>query len=114
MGRIMPYVVYDSEQKVTKVSARPIPGATVLPHDHADILKFLDSRKISPGLITEAVNELRRTDNEMSRAVEDIITALLKKNILKMTDLPKAVQDRIAHRVRMRIQIQETYDRASN
>ncbi len=110
----MPYVVYDAGHKVTKVSARPIPGASVLPHDHADIIKFLETKQVSPGLITEAVSELRRTDNEMSRAVEDIITALLKKNILKMTDLPKAVQDRIAHRVRMRIQIQETYDRASS
>ncbi|MBI3419862.1 MAG: hypothetical protein HY053_07010, partial [Proteobacteria bacterium] len=96
-----------------KVSARSIPGAAVLPHDHPDILKFLEARNISPSLVTEAIGELRRTDNEMSRAVEDIITALLKKNILKMNDLPKAVQDRIAHRVRMRIQIQDTYDRAS-
>ncbi|HVY13499.1 MAG TPA: hypothetical protein VHB73_08060 [Alphaproteobacteria bacterium] len=110
----MPYVVYNENKQVTKVSARSLPGAVVLPHDHADILKFLEAKKISPVLITDAIGELRRTDNEMSRAVEDIITALLKKNILKMTDLPKAVQDRIAHRVKMRIQIQDTYDRASD
>jgi DNA-directed RNA polymerase beta' subunit len=109
----MPYVVYDENKTVLKVSARAIPGAAVLPHDHVDVIKFLESRNMSPTLITEAVNELRRTDTEMSRAVEDIITALLKKNILKMNDLPKAVQDRIAHRVKMRIQIQDTYDRAS-
>jgi hypothetical protein len=109
----MPYVLYDENRKIAKVSARPIPGAAVLPHDHPEVLAFLDSKGLSPTLITEAITELRRTDNEMSRAVEDIITALLKKNILKMTDLPKAVQDRIAHRVKMRIQIQDTYDRAS-
>jgi len=109
----MPFVVRDESGKVTRVSVRAIPGAEVLPHDHADIVKFLEERGQSANLITEAVSELRRTDNEMSRAVEDVITALLKKNILKMNDLPKAVQERIAHRVKMRIQIQDTYDRAS-
>ncbi len=110
----MPYVVYDESNKVVKISARSIPGAAVLPHDHPDVVHFLEAKSISPSLVTEALGELRRTDNEMSRAVEDIITALLKKNILKLNDLPKAVQDRIAHRVKMRIQIQDTYDRASN
>jgi hypothetical protein len=109
----MPYVVRDQDGKVSKISARSIPGADILPHDHADVLAFLQKKGIEAGVVAESLSELRRTDNEMSRAVEDVITALLKKNILKMTDLPKAVQDRIAYRVRMRMQIQETYDRAS-
>lgn len=109
----MPYVVRDASGKVTKVSARSLPGADILPHDHADVLAFMAERGIATSQIAEALGELRRTDNEMSRAVEDVITALLKKNILKMSDLPKAVQDRIAFRVRMRLQIQEAYDRAS-
>lgn len=109
----MPYVIRDESGKVTKISVRAIPGAEILPHDHKDILGFMGDRGVPTDLISEALGELRRTDNEMSRAVEDVITALLKKNILKMTDLPKAVQDRIAFRVRMRMQIQEAYDRAS-
>ncbi len=109
----MPYVVRDPDGKVSKVSVRPIPGADMLPHDHADVLSFMQQKGVETKLIAEAISELRRTDNEMSRAVEDVITALLKKNLLKLTDLPKAVQDRIAFRVRMRMQIQETYDRAS-
>ncbi len=109
----MPYIIRDGSGQITKISVRTVPGAEMVPHDHPEILKFLEERNISRGLITEAISELRRTDNEMSRAVEDVITALLKKNILKMGDLPKAVQDRIAHRVKMRIQIQDTYDRAS-
>jgi hypothetical protein len=109
----MPYVTKDESGKIIRVSVRAIPGAEVVPHDNPDIIKFLEDRKLSPGLISEALGELRRTDNEMSRAVEDVITALLKKNILKMNDLPRAVQERIAHRVKMRIQIQDTYDRAS-
>lgn len=109
----MPYVVRDPEGKVSKISVRPIPGADMLPHDHADVLSFMQQKGVETKVIAEAISELRRTDTEMSRAVEDVITALLKKNLLKLNDLPKAVQDRIAFRVRMRMQIQETYDRAS-
>lgn len=109
----MPYVVRDADGKVSKVSVRPIPGADMLPHDHADVLGFMQQKGVETKVIAEAISELRRTDTEMSRAVEDVITALLKKNLLKLTDLPRAVQDRIAFRVKMRMQIQETYDRAS-
>ncbi|NDE91287.1 MAG: hypothetical protein EB059_09180 [Alphaproteobacteria bacterium] len=109
----MPYVIRDPEGKISKISVRPIPGADMLPHDHADVLGFMQQRGVETKVIAEAISELRRTDTEMSRAVEDVITALLKKNILKMGDLPKAVQDRIAFRVKMRMQIQESYDRAS-
>ena len=56
---------------------------------------------------------MRRTDNEMARAVEDIIMVLLKKNVLKMSDMPKAVQDRMALRVKLRMLIQDVYDQAS-
>ena len=109
----MPYIMRDESGKVSKISTRPIPGAELVSHDHADVLTFMKDKGVSTGQVAEALGELRRTDNEMSRAVEDVITALLKKNILKLTDLPKAVQDRIAFRVRMRLQIQEVYDRAS-
>ena len=109
----MPFVVRGQDGKIQRVTARSLPGAEMLPPDHPDIISFLDQRGVAPDVIKQAFSELRRTDNEMSRAVEDVITALLKKNILKMTDLPKAVQDRIAYRVRMRLQIQEAYDRAS-
>lgn len=111
---LMPYIVRDESGKISKVSVRPVPGAEMLPHDHKEVITFMEDRGVPTALIAEALGELRRTDNEMSRAVEDVITALLKKNILKMSDLPKAVQDRISYRVKMRVQIQESYDRASS
>lgn len=109
----MPYILRDENGKVSKVSVRIIPGAEMLPHDHKEVIGFMEEKGVNAGIIAESLGELRRTDGEMSRAVEDVITALLKKNILKITDLPKPVQDRIAFRVKMRMQIQEAYDRAS-
>jgi hypothetical protein len=109
----MPYIFRDEHGKVTKASARAIHGAELVPHNHPEVVEFLKSRGQDPKHIEEALTELRRTDVEMSRAIEDVIMALLKKNILKLTDMPKAVQDRMALRVKLRLQIQEVYDQAS-
>jgi hypothetical protein len=85
----------------------------MLPHSHPDVVGFLSSRGQDPKKVSEALEELRRTDNEMARAIEDVIMVLLKKNVLKMSELPKAVQDRMALRVRLRMTIDETYEQAS-
>lgn len=109
----MPYVLRDENRNITKVSSIAIPGGEGMAADNPELLKFLSDRGIDPSMVEHAIRELRRTDNEMSRAIEDVITALLKKNLLKMTDLPKAVQDRIALRISLRMQIQQVFDRAS-
>lgn len=111
----MPYVFRDATtHAISKASIRLVPGAEFLPHNHPELIEFMGNRGVDVTLVNTALDELRRTDMDMSRAVEDVITALLKKNILKMSDLPKAVQDRIALRVKMRVQIAEAYDRASS
>ncbi|MBI1272680.1 MAG: hypothetical protein GC131_01155 [Alphaproteobacteria bacterium] len=110
----MPYIIRDKDGNITKASVRMIPNADFLPHTDAKLKAFVESRGVKLADIEGSLEELRRTDLDMSRAVEDVITALLKKNILKMTDLPKAVQDRIALRVKMRALIAEAYDRASD
>ncbi len=109
----MPYLFRNEAGQIYRISVKPVPGAEVLPHDHPEVRAFLVARGQNPEQIDNALNELRRTDNEMARAVEDVITVLLRKNILKLSELPKAVQERMALRVRMRVLIQETYDRAS-
>lgn len=109
----MPYVIRDENGAIAKASTRAIPGAELLPHGDPALLNFIQARGVDPAVIEVALNELRRTDSDMARVVEDLITALLRKNVLKMTDFPKAVQDRVALRVRLRSQIAEAYDRAT-
>jgi hypothetical protein len=109
----MPYIVRDPTGKVNRASARAIHGAELVPHNHPDVVEFLKTHGQNPQQVEETLAELRRTDNEMARAVEDIIVVLLKKNILKLTDMPKAVQDRMALRVKLRMTIQDIYDQAS-
>ena len=109
----MPFVIRDSAGQIVKATLRPIPNTENLPYNHPDLQAFLEKRGQNPQVVEDALAELRRTDADMSRAIEDVIMALLKKNILKMTDLPKPVQDRMALRVRLRAQIQDAYDQAS-
>lgn len=109
----MPYLVRDREGKVTRISLQPVLGAVGVPFDNPDLRAFLEKNGQDPKKVDEHLAELRRTDNEMARAVEDLLMALLKKNLIKMTDLPKAVQDRMAFRVKLRMMIQESFDQAS-
>ncbi|MDE1900074.1 MAG: hypothetical protein KGI37_00325 [Alphaproteobacteria bacterium] len=109
----MPYVMRDESGKINKASARTLVGGDLLPHNHPEVVEFLKKRGQDPLQVEIALGELRRTDNEMARAVEDIIMVLLKKNLFKMSDLPKPVQDRMAFRVKQRVIIQDIYDQAS-
>jgi len=109
----MPYILRDESGKINKASARPLLGGELVPHNNPEVIVFLKQRGQDPEQIEFALNELRRTDNEMARAIEDIIIVLLKKNLFKMTDLPKPVQDRMNFRVKQRVLIQDIYDQAS-
>ena len=109
----MPYIVRDANGKILKASARTLPSGELVPHSHPEVVDFLKHHGQDPKQVEDALSELRRTDNEMARAVEDVIMVLLKKNVLKMTDMPKAVQDRMALRVKLRVLIQDIYDQAS-
>lgn len=109
----MPYMMRDLTGKVSKVTTQPIHGAEMVSYDNPEVQNFLRANGQDPQTIDQALIELRKTDADMMRAVEDVIMALLKKSILKMTDLPKPVQDRMALRVKLRVQIQEAFDRAT-
>lgn len=110
----MPYIVKDSSGKITRATVQALHGAEMVPYDHPDLIAFLERNGQSIQKIEETLAELRRTDGEMARAVEDVVMALLKKNVLKMSDLPKPVQDRMAMRVKLRMSIQEAFDQASD
>jgi hypothetical protein len=109
----MPYLLRDESGKIYRISARSLHGGELVPHSHPDVVAFLSTRGQDPKQVEMALGELRRTDGEMARAIEDLVMVLLKKNIFKMSELPKAVQDRMALRVKMRVLIQDVYDLAS-
>ncbi|MGE4352194.1 MAG: hypothetical protein AB7E52_08410 [Bdellovibrionales bacterium] len=110
----MPYIIRDIQGKITRATVQAVHGAELVAYDHPDLIRFLENNGQDPMQIERTLSELRRTDSEMARAVEDVVMALLKKNVLKMTDLPKPVQERMAYRVKLRLSIQEAFDLASD
>ena len=110
---LMPYIQRDNSGEIIKVSARMFPGGEPSPHNNHEVVAFLSNRGQDPKDIEVALAKLAQTDGEMARAVEDLILILLKKNMVKMTELPKEVQDRISFRVKQRVLIQDIYDQAS-
>ena len=109
----MPYVLRDAEGKIIRANVRYIAAAESLPYDHPDLVSFLKDNGQDPQKVEQALAELRATDMDMSRTVEDLMMALVKKNVLRMTDFPQQVQDRMSKRTMLRVLLQEIYDQAS-
>ncbi len=109
----MPYVIHDQDGNITRASAQSIVGSDYISFEDPDLIAFLQSNEQDPSKIGDALAELQRTDIDMSRIIEDVVRALLKKNILRMNDLPKAVQDKLAYRINLRVKIDETLSKAT-
>jgi hypothetical protein len=109
----MPFVLRNESGKIYRASVRSLVGGEVLPHSHPEVVEFLIEHHQDPKQVEDALAELRNTDNEMARAIEDLIMVLLKKNLIKMSDLPRPVQDRMALRTKLRVRVEEAYEKAS-
>lgn len=48
---------------------------------------------------------LQRSDLEMIRVLEDLISVLIAKGVLRITDLPEAAQNKLSNRSQMRHQL---------
>lgn len=109
----MPYILRNESGKIYRASARPLHGGEGVASTLPELVEFLTTNGQDPQKVESSLAELRRTDGEMARAVEDIMMVLLKKSLIKMTDLPIPVQDRMAARIKLRVTIQKIYDQAS-
>ena len=63
--------------------------------ESADVVEFL--HKLSPRHVA-----LQESDLSLIRALEDLIDALIRKEVLRLTDLPDSVQTKLLSRRRLR------------
>ncbi len=98
----MPYVTRDQNGRIAAVHATQSAEATekLAPGD-PDLIEFLGRTGDSAGL----QDALFVSDLELVRVLEDLITVLIDKRIIMLTDLPKAAQQKLAHRYDMRSQL---------
>lgn len=109
----MPFIIRDETGKIVRASVQAIHGAERMNYDHPDFVAFLRGKGQDPAAIDEALSELRRTDMDMSRAVEDVVMVLLRKNIIKLNELPQPMQEKMNYRVKLRLTIQGILNKAS-
>ncbi len=92
----MPYIARDSDGKIIAASPMPLDDASeAVAADAPELLAFVES-------ITGGASELAISDMKLIRAIEDIVDLLISKNIISITDLPNAVQDKLLQRHSLR------------
>lgn len=94
----MPYVARDKAGRIVAVHASQTDLAPeqLTPDDPA-LRAFLGGAKE-----TQVEEALIASDVDMVRVLEDLIAVLIDKRIIVLTDLPKAAQEKLAHRYRLR------------
>ena len=98
----MPYVTRDQNGHIAAVHAiQNAEAAEKLAPGDPELVGFLGRTGDSAGL----ENALLVSDLELVRVLEDLITVLIDKRIIMLTDLPKAAQQKLAHRYDLRSQI---------
>ncbi len=98
----MPYVVRNKAGQIIEVHAQLSKNAReeLAPGD-PDLLNFLGKS----GKAVDLKNALVASDLALIRVLEDLITVLIDKRIIMLTDLPKAAQEKLAHRYEMRSEL---------
>lgn len=95
----MLYIERDGSGKLRTVSVHPFDGCEALAEDSPEIRAFFPPS-------SEPDPQFSTSDAEFVRVLEDLIDALISKNILRHTDLPVAAQRKINARKGMRNRLQ--------
>ena len=89
------YVQRNAQGALSRVNATAFAEANeTLPADHPEILAWLDTEK--------RLQQLRQSDMDMIRVLDDLIQELTQKGVIRVTDLPAAAQAKLMDRSQAR------------
>lgn len=92
------YVQRDQNNALVRVEAQAYAEATeTLPADHHDIQAWFADDEIETSL-----KQLKSSDLEMIRVLDDLIQVLTSKGVIRITDLPPAAQAKFLERTQAR------------
>ena len=92
------YVQRDQNNALVRVEAQAYAEATeTLPADHHEILAWFADDEIEVSL-----KQLKSSDLEMIRVLDDLIQVLTSKGVIRITDLPPAAQAKFLERTQAR------------
>ncbi|WLH79672.1 tryptophan synthase subunit beta [Pseudomonas sp. FP2335] len=92
------YVQRDQNNALVRVEAQAYAEATeTLPADHHEIQAWFAGDEIENSL-----KQLKSSDLEMIRVLDDLIQVLTSKGVIRITDLPPAAQAKFLERTQAR------------
>ncbi|MFJ7316340.1 tryptophan synthase subunit beta [Pseudomonas sp. NPDC098747] len=92
------YVQRDAQGQLIRVEAAAYAEATeTLPADHHDIQAWYANEAVENSL-----KQLKQSDFEMIRVLDDLIQVLTRKGVIRVTDLPEAAQAKLMDRTQAR------------
>ncbi|BAU73004.1 hypothetical protein [Metapseudomonas furukawaii] len=90
----MLYIQRDEEGKLVRVEAAEFAEMTgQLPADDQEIQAWYANLAMQSSLL-----QLKQSDLDMIRVLDDLITVLMTKGIIRITDLPPAAQSKLLSR----------------
>lgn len=103
----MPYVMRDAKGRIKAIYDKPRKDAKEkLPAGHKEITSFLaegeGDEKATQSLASQSLQE---TDESMVRISEDLVSVLVRKKLIKFTDLPESAQKKLMNRSQLRNQL---------
>jgi ubiquinone biosynthesis protein COQ9 len=88
------YVQRNTGGELIRVEASPYPEATqTLPSSHHEVQEWFADRTLEANL-----TQLKQSDLEMIRVLDDLIQLLLEKRVIGINDLPSTVQAKLQAR----------------
>ena len=89
----MRYAIRDPQGTIVSLHREPVPGAEPLPVQHPEVQAFLGN---------EGERSFAQMDANLVRVLEDLIDALIRRNVLRITDLPSEAQAKLFDRKHFR------------
>jgi hypothetical protein len=92
------YVQRDAQGQLIRVEAIAYAEATeTLPADHHEIQAWYANE-----IVETSLKQLKQSDLEMIRVLDDLIQVLTSKGVIRVTDLPPAAQAKLMDRTQAR------------
>jgi len=89
----MHYALRDAQGNIVSLHREPVPGGEPVPAQHPEVLAFLG---------TDEERSFAQMDADLVRVLEDLIDALIRRNVLRITDLPTEAQAKLFDRKHFR------------
>ncbi|WP_137820528.1 tryptophan synthase subunit beta [Pseudomonas sp. 2FG] len=97
----MVYVQRDEKGRVLRVESEPFEAMThKVPASDPEMQSWLASHALHTHLMS-----LQHSDLELVRVIEDLVSVLVSRGLIRYTDLPEAARNKLSNRVEARAQL---------